>query len=131
VNLMEWEARNKLTGEIIELDLLATRDGGSFEKVFVKELATFIGCSGNSHNKVLSYLLNNKNSKNQVIGTQRGIAEKIDVSVSTVIKVFKALADFNYIKLKQSGVYIINPDVIHYGSTGNKVAILKVWTGLK
>ena len=130
-NLIEWIATNKVTGEEVELDVLAVRDGGSFEKVFVKELANFIGCTGNSHSKVIAYLLKSKNAKNQIIGTQRGIAETIGVSLSTVIKVFKALADLDYIKLEHSGVYILNPKVIHYGGTGNKVAILKVWSGLK
>ena len=33
--------------------------------------------------------------------------------------------------IKQSGVYILNPDVMHYGGIGNKITILKVFRDLK
>ena len=131
IDVRDWVAVNRRTGEEIEIDVLATREGGNFNKVFISELAGMIGCTGTGGERVLSWVLKNKNNKNEVYGTQREIAEKLDISKTTVSKVFKALDKNDYIRIKRSGTYIVNPAVIHYGGLGNKVAILKVWEGLR
>ena len=127
----DWFATNRKTGEVIDIDLASVRDGGSFNKVFLSELAGMIGCTGTGSEKVLSWLFENKNNKNEVQGTQREIAEKTDVGSATVTRVIKRLKESGYIKLRRSGMYIINPSVVYYGKEGNRMAVLKVWNGLK
>jgi len=130
MNLNEWEVTHKITGEIIELSMIVTKDGGSFNKVYLKEFSKAIECTGKGSVEVLGYLLKNKNNKNEVSGTQRIIAELTGVSVPTVARTFKALTKHGFIKIKHSGLYIINPKMLYYGATGNRIAILKVWDNL-
>jgi hypothetical protein len=129
-NIDDWQLVHKNTGEVISIDILKTNDGGSFNKVFVNELAEMIGCTGSGSEKVLAWILKNKNNKNETHGTQREIAEDAKVGIATVARVFKALKDGSYIKQKRSGTYLINPAVLHYGRVGNRITILKVWNEL-
>ena len=126
----DWVAVNRVTGEEVEIDMLAVRDGGEFNKVFVGELAGMIGCTGTGGESVLAWILKTKNNKNEIHGTQREIGELLGVSKTTVSKVFKALESNDYLRIKRSGCYVINPSVIHYGGIGNKIAILKIWDSL-
>jgi len=130
LDLRELELTNKKTGEIIDLNILFVKDGGSFNKVFLSELAGMIGCTGDGSHNVLEWIFKVKNNKNEIFGTQREIAESVGVSLFTVSKVFKALSSNDYLKLKRSGAYILNPKVMHYGGAGNNMAILKVWRGI-
>lgn len=129
-NLEEWNLVHKATGECISIDILKTQDGGSFNKVFLNELASMIGCTGNGSEKVLGWLLKNKNNQNEIHGTQREIAKEESVGVATVARVFKALKDNGYLKQKRSGTYVLNPSVIHYGGVANRLTVLKIWNDL-
>lgn len=129
---MDYDVRdlvvvNRKTGEEIDVNVAHVLDGGSFNKVFLSELSAMIGCTGGSSEKVLGWILENKDNKNRVICTQRVLAKQIGVGLSTVSRVFNALSDNDFMKMIQSGVYLVNPKVIHYGGNGNKMAILKVW----
>ena len=131
LNINDWVAVNKQTGEEIGINLLATRDGGDFNKVFCKEFAAMIRCTGSGAETVLAWIIESKNNKNEVYGTQRVIAKNLNVSPTTVSKVFKALMSQDFLRLRHSGCYILSMDAIHYGNMGNKMAILKVWNDLK
>ena len=118
-------------GEIQDINLIKHDAGGIFEKVFIDELASMIECTGPGTQQVLSWIIKNKNKKNEIFGTQRGIAQEAKVSLTTVAKVIKALKANNYIKTHRHGVYLINPKVMHFGSNTNRMAILKIWNDLK
>ena len=126
----DWQAINKVTGEVMELDVLQVKEGGSWNKVFIKEFAYMIGLAGSGASKVLGVMLEQKNAKNEMHGTQREIAEMAGVSVSLVNKTFKALIDGGCLRQIRCGSYIFNPNVITYGNAGNRIAILRVWVGL-
>jgi hypothetical protein len=125
----EWEARNKITGEVIELDALHVMGGGHWEKVYIDELARMIGLTiSDSSAAVLSYLIKSKDSKNQILGTQREIAGILKVNLSTVSRVIKKLESNGFLKQIRSGLYLLNPRIMHFGSVGNQHAILKIWS---
>lgn len=126
----DWCLVNKKTGEHISIDLLNATDGGIFNKIFICELAQIIGCTGNGSEKVLGWILKNKNSKNEIHGTQREIAHEENVGVATVSRVFTALSKNGYLKIKRSGTYILNPQFINHDSKGNGMTILKIWNNL-
>ena len=117
-------------GQVYPINLATIKDGGSFNKVFLGELSEMIGCTGSGAMKVLGWIFNHKNNKNEVFGTQREVAEESKVTLPTVSKVYKSLIDNKFMRLKRSGMYILNPKVMHYGADGNKFAILKVWESL-
>lgn len=122
--------RNVETGEETSLDAIMVKDGGKFEKVFKEELASMIGCAGNRSEAVIAWLLKNKNSKNEIYGTHRSIQKETGVSLPTVTKVLKKLKDGGFIKTVRTGVLLLDPKVIYYGSEVNKMFILKIWKGL-
>jgi hypothetical protein len=130
MNLIEWHAVHKVTGEKIELDMLQIKEGGAFNKVYVRELAAMIDCTGKGVLTVLTYMLKAKTNKNQILGTQRQIAKDCGAGVATVARTFKALESNGYLLKKHAGLYLLNPKVMYYGGVGNKVAILRVWNGL-
>lgn len=130
LNLEEWHLVHKSTGECIDIDLLKTHDDGSFNKLFLNELAAMIDCTGNSSEKVLGWIIKNKDNKNEIHGTQREIAKKVAVGVATVARVFKALKENGYLSLKRSGTYFLNPAMIRYGGSGNKLIVLRLWSSL-
>ena len=130
MNLIEWVAVHRVTGEEVDLDILQIRDGGNFNKVYVRALAEMIECTGDGAVTVLSYLLKNKDSKNRISGTQRIIAEESGAGVATVSRTFKALEAAGFLTMPHSGLYVLNPSVLHYGGIGNKVAIMRIWDGL-
>jgi Mn-dependent DtxR family transcriptional regulator len=127
-NLIEWQAVNKITGQVVELDALQILDGKYWEKVFVDELASMIGIGVSSTSAdVLSYILKKKNAENEIHGTQREIAEILKVSTPTVNKVMKRLEDHGFLRQVRNGCYVLNPNVMHFGNAGNRHAILKIW----
>lgn len=127
-DLREWQAVNKVTGEVVDLDVLQILDGEHWEKVFVSQLAEMIGIGLTGGGaQVLSYLLKNKNKANEVHGTQREIADALNVSVPTVNKIIKRLESHSFIKQIRSGFYLFNPACIYFGNPGNQHAILKIW----
>ena len=130
-NLEDLELVHKPSGDVLPIGLLQVEDGGKFNKVFLSELASMIECTGRSSERVLGWMLKNKNNKNEVHGTQRGIANELSISPATVTRVFKALENNDFLRIERSGLYHLNPDVMHYGGLGNKLAIVKVWRSLK
>lgn len=128
MDLDKLELINKETGEVIPIATLKLIEG-EWEKVFVEELAQLIGISvSGSAAKTLSWLLKNKDGKNEIHGTQREIAKKVGVDPTTVNKVMKRMEENSFLKLVRSGCYILNPNVMYFGGLGNKQAILKIWS---
>jgi len=90
-----------------------------------------IGIVGSGQIKAFAYLIENADSKNHIQGTQEEIATESGVSTRTVSSLLGKLKKSGYIKEKRSGMHILDPRVMHYGSIGNKMVILKAWTGLE
>ncbi|NOI67781.1 replication/maintenance protein RepL [Vibrio sp. 99-8-1] len=127
----DWEFVNNRTGEVIPYNIFVVKDGGNFNKVFLNEFASVIGCTGGSSEKVLSWILRSKNNRNEFYSTQQEIAYLTGVGVATVGRVFSALRKHHFLRKTRSGAYIINPNMIHYGGDGNRIAIVKVWSNCK
>lgn len=52
------------------------------------------------------------------------MAEDCNVSLQTVSVTLKLLMDANFLRKKQSGVYIVNPDVIYKGTHAARLNVL-------
>ncbi len=79
---------------------------------------------GNQKIRVVNYILENINSENLFVGTQRAIAENIEASTKTVNVTIKALIDSDFMTFVQDGVYRVNPNVIFKGSKNKRMNIL-------
>jgi len=126
----EWHAVHKQTGEVMEFDLFSIKEGGSWKKIFVKEFCSMLGLNGAKCTKVLAYMIEGMNTKNEFHGTQREVAEKLGTTTATVSKMIVALKKGGHIKEVRSGCYIFDTKSIQYGNVGNKIAVLRVWNNL-
>lgn len=123
------EYLNQKTGEIEQFNVIEEHDQDfNFQKIWLGHLLESLDVLGNAKIKVLNYLLANKNSENQVIGTQRAIALDVGVSVPVVNETIKKLKDVNAIKQISSGVLMLNPEIVFNGKHSKRMNILLKYT---
>ncbi len=98
-----------------------------WEKAIVEHLVSAIGIVGSKKTKVLLYIIKNKNIDNQIIATQTQIAKMALVTRPTVSAVIDALTAAGYIKKINSGAYMLNPDVLAFGSVNRLRILATIW----
>jgi len=119
------EYLNHQTGEVEQFNVINTYDTDfNFEKIWLSHILESLEVIGNQKIKVLNWLLNNKNSDNQIIATQRIISEKSGVSYPVVNQTIKSLMDCKAIKSQQKGVYMLNPDFMFKGHNKKRMNLL-------
>tara|TARA_R110001592_G_C13113800_1_gene745198 strand:- start:913 stop:1428 length:516 start_codon:yes stop_codon:yes gene_type:complete len=120
---------NSETGEIETFNVIEENDQDfNFQKIWLGHLLESLNVLGNAKIKVLNYLLANKNSENQIIGTQRAIALGVGVSVPVVNETIKKLKEVNAIKQVSNGVLMLNPEIIFQGKHSKRMNILLKYT---
>ena len=113
------------TGEITEMNVVEIEErDANFHKLWLGHILQTLDIIGNQKIKVVNYILENINSENVFIGTQRNIAENIDVSTKTVNVTIKTLIESDFMAFVQDGVYRINPNVIFKGGKDRRMNIL-------
>lgn len=116
---------NSRTGHVEEFDVVNFTDADfNFEKIWMGHLLDALNCVGNKKVDLLSYMLKNRDSQNRIIGTQRSIAEEMNISSQTVNRTIKALEKANAIRKISSSVYQLNPDLIFKGGHNRRMRIL-------
>lgn len=128
---------SKTTGQVIvdspDLTAILKKTYGqkAFWKVYMADLIQVIlGSMDYKQLDVLMYIsLNTQPSTNLFIGTQRQVAKACDCSLETVRKLFKRLQDNEYLKIKQNGVYMVNPMLVMKGNIAKKNILLQYWDG--
>ncbi len=122
---------DRITGEEIKVDIFIDKvKKAGWEKVWAKTIAEYMKLSGGGVQKVLSYLIAEKDSRNLIHGTHRGIAEELAVAPATVSKVLAKAQKEHFIKKVSNGVWFLDPRMIRYGSNGHGVMLLKLWDEL-
>lgn len=120
---------NELTGELEEFNVIEEADQDfNFDKIWLGHLLNSLDLIGNKKIKVLNWLLKNKDANNQIVGTQRFISEEAGVSLPIVNQTLKTLISVNALKLKQTGVYILNPELMFKGGHSKRMNILLKYT---
>lgn len=120
---------NRDTGEIETFNVIEEHDQDfNFEKIWLGHLLESLEVLGNAKIKVLNYLLANKNSDNQIIGTQRAIALGVGVSLPVVNETIKKLVEAKAIKKVSSGVLMLNPEIMFKGQHKKRMNILLKYT---
>ena len=69
---------------------------------------------------VLFYILDNVNSDNLFIGTNRAIADAVKASTQTVNRIIKKMVEADLISVKQRGVYMVKPTLLMKGDNVRK-----------
>ena len=96
----------------------------NFERIFLAHVIEAISAIGNKKIELLMWLFSVKNAENQIVMTQRAMAEASGISLPTVSATLKELAKHDFIKKASSSVYQINPDAIFKGSADKRMDIL-------
>lgn len=116
---------NKDTGEVETFNIIEEHDQDfNFEKIWLGHLLESLEVLGNAKIKVLNHLLAIKNSDNQIIATQRQLANDVGVSVPVVNETIKKLVQANAIVQVTNGVLMLNPEVIFKGKHEKRMNIL-------
>jgi predicted transcriptional regulator len=113
------------TGELKDMQVISIEDrDANFHKLWLYHLAEALDMIGNQKTKVMYHIMENLNSENLYIGTQRKIAERLDLSMNTVIITIKKLHEAGLIKTVQNGVYQVNPEVLFKGGKDKRLSVL-------
>lgn len=95
--------------------------GPHFYRVWLSDLLYHLNLISNSRQMdVLFYILDNVNSENLFIGTNRAIAEAVKASTKTVNTIIKKMIEADLITIKQRGVYMIKPTLLMKGDNVRK-----------
>lgn len=113
------------TGELAEMQVMRIEErDANFHKLWLGHILQSIDLIGNQKTKLAFWILDNLNSENQLIMTQRKIAEKSGISYQTVSLTLKALIESNFLIKINSGAYRVNPDVLFKGGKSNRLNVL-------
>jgi len=118
---------NQTTGEIKEMVVIDkyVEQDFNFHKIWLTDLLNIIEIIGTKKLKIVKYILNKMNTKdNTIYFTQRGLSKELGISLQTINDTIKILIETNFMKKVQNGVYQINPDIIIKGNSGKRVNLL-------
>ena len=117
------------TGEAypMQMNVLEERDF-NFHKVWMQHLVNSLDAISNQKLRLAFWIIDNLNKENQLIMTQRAIAEASGMSYQTVNRTLKALCEAPegspaFLQKMNSGAYRVNPEVLFKGSHSNRMGI--------
>ncbi|EOO23302.1 hypothetical protein IIU_07057 [Bacillus cereus VD133] len=122
------------TGEVIHVDQITKRVYGTknFWKMYLMDFLTVLGIIDNKQLDIFIYIAENTNhSNNLFIGTYKQISKNVGVSEPTIAKLMKKLQTNNFIKKKQNGVYIVNPNIMMKGNDTKRQILLSYYEETK
>ncbi|HEA7652966.1 TPA: replication/maintenance protein RepL [Escherichia coli] len=118
------------TGEVIHVDQITKRVYGTknFWKMYLMDFLTVLGIIDNKQLDIFIYIAENTNQANNLfIGTYKQIAKDVGVSEPTIAKLMKKLQENNFIRKKQNGVYIVNPNIMMKGNDTKRQILLSYY----
>ena len=116
---------NQETGEMNEVQVIDIEErDANFHKIWLSHILNSIDLIGNQKTKLAFWILDNIDSENQLIMTQRKIAKNSGISLYTVSETLKVLMDSNFLQKINSGAYRVNPNVLWKGGKSARMNIL-------
>lgn len=118
------------TGEIMQVDQITKMVYGSknFWKCYLMDFLSVLGIIDSKQVDVFIYIVENTSpSSNLFIGTYDEISKSVGCCRQTIANIMKKLQDNNFIKRKQQGVWIINPNVIMKGNDNKRQILLNYY----
>jgi hypothetical protein len=112
------------TGEIYPVQMYDIEKADfNFHKVWIQNLIIGLDKLTTQSLKLALWLIDNSDSQNRIIFTQRKIAEVTKVSLSTVSCTIRILQESNFLRKIGHSVYQINPDIIYKGKHENRMGV--------
>lgn len=116
---------NANTGELQEMQVTSVEERDfNFHKVWMKSFIATLDIVGNQKTKLCFWIIDNLNKENQLCYTYRQIADKTGISLDTVRITMRILLDADFLRKRNQGVYIVNPDIIFKGTRNGRMNIL-------
>ena len=115
------------TGEYIPFQENAVEDRDfNFHKVWLRMFVEELDRIANKKMRLAFWIVDHLDSENKLVYTFRRMAEETGLSIDTVIKTMKTLQEGNppFLKKLQSGVYVINPDILYKGNHKSRMGIV-------
>lgn len=120
---------NVETGELESFDVTRIEDRDfNFTKVWMRNFISALDIVGNQKTRLCTWIIDNINRDNQLIGTLRDIATRSGTSLETTRITIKILLDADFLRRVQNGVYIVNPDILYKGSYGARMNLLNQYS---
>lgn len=117
---------NPNTGEVIECQVIQVEDRDfNFHKIWLGHIIQALDAVGNQKIKVINFILENMDThNNQLIMSQRKIAEKSNVSYAIVNQTIKALKEADFLQEVVKGVYQVNPNTVFKGGYNARMNVM-------
>jgi len=113
------------TGELSEMQVISIEERDfNFHKVWLEHIIHSMDLIGNQKTRLAFWIIENLDRENQLVMTQRKIAEKTGISLETVRQTMKALMESDFIVKINSGAYRINPEKIFKGGKSDRMNVL-------
>ena len=115
------------TGEYVPFQENAVEDRDfNFHKVWLRMFVEGLEEIANKKMKLAFWIVDHLDSENKLVYTFRRMAEETGLSIETVIKTMKALqnGDPPFLKKLQSGVYVVNPDILYKGNHKSRMGVI-------
>jgi hypothetical protein len=124
-----WILVDPETGETypMQMNVMEDRDF-NFHKVWLQHLVNSLDSISNQKLRLAFWIIDHLDRENQLIMTQRAIADATNMSTKTVNTTLKALCEAPegspaFLQRINSGAYRVNPEVIFKGSHSNRMGI--------
>ena len=115
---------NQRTGEKIEAEQIIKKvPRNGFEITYLAYFIDLFDKLGGKKYVVFKYILEHKNSENQLIITNRELAEKCKVGINTVTDTLKLLKKANLIT-QRTGAIMLHPQLAHRGNDKKEAYLL-------
>ena len=113
------------TGEVLQMQVSTVEERDfNFSKVWMRSFLTTLDLVGNAKTKVAYWIIDHIDRMNQLTYTYRQIAEETGMSLDTVTATMKALLEADFLRRKNQGCYIVNPNVIYKGTHNARLDVL-------
>lgn len=117
------------TGEVypMQMNVIEDRDF-NFHKVWLQHLVNSLDAISNQKLRLAFWIIDHLDKENQLVMTQRAIADASGMSYQTVNRTLKALCESPdngpaFLQKISIGAYRVNPEVIFKGSHSNRMGI--------
>lgn len=114
---------------VLQVTTVEERDY-NFMKVWMRSFLTTLEIVGNAKTKVAYWVVDHINRENQLTYTYRQIAEETGMSLDTVTATMKALLEADFLKRKNQGCYMLNPNIVFKGSNKARLNVLTQYSSL-
>lgn len=123
---------NASTGELVAMQVTSVEERDfNFSKVWMRSFLTTLDLVGNAKTKVAYWIIDHIDRMNQLTYTYRQMSEETGMSLDTVTATMKALLEADFLRRKNQGCYIVNPNVIYKGTHNARLNVLTQYGDLE